>query len=150
MLNTVQLQATRIDCYSLWSIYLVVVDYFAHLSWFLPPANEVCEGYVFTPVCQSFCSGGVGSGSREFCIGGGLHPGQGSASRGGLHPGGLHPGGLDRPHPHRILRDTVNERAVCILLECILVTSATTSHYRHLAGFGYSWWNIPHPVKVHR
>ena len=23
---------------------------------FLPPANEVCEGYVFTPVCQSFCS----------------------------------------------------------------------------------------------
>ena len=28
----------------------------------LPPANEVCEGYVFTPVCQSFCSqGGVAS-----------------------------------------------------------------------------------------
>ena len=27
---------------------------------FLPPAKEVCEGYVFTPVCQSFCShGGV-------------------------------------------------------------------------------------------
>ena len=27
---------------------------------FLPPANELCEGYVFTPVCQSFCSlGGV-------------------------------------------------------------------------------------------
>ena len=26
----------------------------------LPPANEVCEGYVFTRVCQSFCSrGGV-------------------------------------------------------------------------------------------
>ena len=25
----------------------------------LPPANEVCEGYVFTPVCQSFCSQGV-------------------------------------------------------------------------------------------
>ena len=26
----------------------------------LPPANEVCEGYVFTPACQSFCSrGGV-------------------------------------------------------------------------------------------
>ena len=23
---------------------------------YLPPANEVCEGYVFTPVCQSFCS----------------------------------------------------------------------------------------------
>ena len=29
---------------------------------YVPPANEVCEGYVFTPVCQSFCSqeeGGV-------------------------------------------------------------------------------------------
>ena len=26
---------------------------------FLPPTNEVCEGYVFTPVCQSFCSQGV-------------------------------------------------------------------------------------------
>ena len=26
----------------------------------LPPANEVCEGYVFTPVCQSFCSQGGG------------------------------------------------------------------------------------------
>ena len=25
---------------------------------FLPPANEVCEGYVFTSVCQSFCSQG--------------------------------------------------------------------------------------------
>ena len=24
----------------------------------LPPANKVCEGYVFTPVCQSFCSEG--------------------------------------------------------------------------------------------
>ena len=24
----------------------------------LPPANEVCKGYVFTPVCQSFCSQG--------------------------------------------------------------------------------------------
>ena len=26
----------------------------------LPPTNEVCEGYVFTPVCQSFCSQGWG------------------------------------------------------------------------------------------
>ena len=24
---------------------------------FLPPANEVCEGYVFTPVCQSVTEG---------------------------------------------------------------------------------------------
>ena len=26
----------------------------------IPPVNEVCEGYVFTPVCQSFCSRGGG------------------------------------------------------------------------------------------
>ena len=29
---------------------------------FLPSANEVCEGYVLTPVCQSFCS-------QEGCLG---------------------------------------------------------------------------------
>ena len=73
----------------------------------LPPANEVCEGYVFTGVCLSTGRG-----------------------RGCMHPGGLHleggPGasasrvGLGRP-PHRILWDRVNKRAVRILLECILV-----------------------------
>ena len=26
----------------------------------LPSSNEVCEGYVFMPVCQSFCSWGGG------------------------------------------------------------------------------------------
>ena len=35
--------------------------------------------------------------------------------------GGLHPGVGKPPPPHWILRDTVNERAVRILLECILV-----------------------------
>ena len=61
----------------------------------------------------------------------GLHPGGGSASRGGLTPGGrsasrrvclqggLHLGGW--ADPPWILRDTVNERAVRILLQCILV-----------------------------
>ena len=51
----------------------------------------------------------------EACVipsvhGGCLHPGGGSASRGGW-----------ADPPPRILRDTVNERAVRILLECILV-----------------------------
>ena len=73
------------------------------------------------------------------CIQGGLHLGvvciMGvSASReGGLHPeGGLYPGGsvsgggvciqgVGQTPPHRILRDTVNEQAIRILLECILV-----------------------------
>ena len=65
----------------------------------LPPANVVCEGYVFTGVCLSTAGGGVlhprGVLHREgFSIPGGgvLHPGGGgSPSRGGgvLHPGGV-------------------------------------------------------------
>ena len=30
--------------------------YKCELICLLPPANEVCEDYVFTPVCESFCS----------------------------------------------------------------------------------------------
>ena len=37
---------------------------------YLPPANVVCEGYVFTGVCHSFCS--QGGGVRGF-IPGGMH-----------------------------------------------------------------------------
>ena len=33
---------------------------FGNSATFILPTNKVCEGYVFTPVCQSFCSqGGV-------------------------------------------------------------------------------------------
>ena len=38
-----------------------------------------------------------------------------------VHRGGLHREGWAEPPPHRILRDSVNERAVRILLKCILV-----------------------------
>ena len=39
----------------------------------LPPANEVCEGYVFTPVCQSFCSQGASVHGRGCaCMAGGV------------------------------------------------------------------------------
>ena len=96
----------------------------------LPPANKVCEGYVFTSVCHSVHRAGS------------LHPGvgvciqEGSASRGDLHPGGsasggsatggvclwrgLHPGGGVLGRPPGALQDTVNKRAVRIILECIL------------------------------
>ena len=60
----------------------------------LPPANEACEGYVFTPVCHSVHGGGGG-----VCI----------------QEGGW------AYLPLRILWDTANERAVRILVECILV-----------------------------
>ena len=33
-------------------------EVYTYFNTYLPPANEVCEGYVFTPVCQSFCSQG--------------------------------------------------------------------------------------------
>ena len=84
------------------------------LSTLLPPANEVCEGYVFTPVCQSFCSRG-GSASSGACIWEGLHPGKGvrSESRGwDLHPGGLHPGKGLYPggglHPRVCIQEGLN------------------------------------------
>ena len=41
---------------SLWTWTWPLASFLSHL----PPANEVCEGYVFTRVCQSFCSGGGG------------------------------------------------------------------------------------------
>ena len=50
------------------------------------------------------------------CLGGGLPPGGQ-----GLHPGG----GLGRPP--WILRDTVKEQAVHILLECILVLTVASN-----------------------
>ena len=99
----------------------------------LPPANVVCEGYVFTPVCQSFCSqmgacivGGMcgrghtrrgGMHGRGACVAGGCAWQRGMRGGGHAWQGGMHGGG----HVWQILRDTVNERAARILLECILV-----------------------------
>ena len=55
------------------------------------PANEVCEGYVFTPVCQLFCSqGGVSASVHP-----GIHPPEQTPPR------SRHPPGVDTPmHPH--------------------------------------------------
>ena len=109
----------------------------------LPPANEVWDKVMFSQafVCPHWM--GVLASQHASQVtwpgDGGLHPGEsasgGSASRkayiqGGLHPGGwadppsgvfLQGGWADTPKIHGILRDTVNKRAVRILLECILV-----------------------------
>ena len=70
---------------------------------YLPPANEVCEGYVFTGVCLSTTVSSEGG-----SLSGGI-----SVQEGGLCPGeGLCQGD---PPPYG------NVRAVRILLECILV-----------------------------
>ena len=94
---------------------VVIILIFCHIkslnSWnFLVTARKrsLGQGNVLTPVCHSVHKGGFASGG--ICI------------QGGLHPGDLYPRGLGRPPPQQILRDTVNKRAVHILLECILAT----------------------------
>ena len=54
---------TVIEYWSLQAFPKLLVSYtlrvdFESLTIFLPSANEACKGYVFTPVCQSFCSQG--------------------------------------------------------------------------------------------
>ena len=102
----------------------------AQLDLFLPPANEVCEGYVFTCVCQSFCSQGGcawpgGHAWRGACLGGHVWLG-GMHGEGGIHGwGGMHgQGGVCAMHaPPAWYYEiwSVYERVVRILLECILV-----------------------------
>ena len=77
---------------------------------YLPPAHEVCDGYVFTRVCLS--TGGEGG------VPGQVHP------RAGTHtPTQTRYTPPDQVHPPEqcMLGDTGNKRAVRILLKCILV-----------------------------
>ena len=53
---------------------------------FVTVANEVCEGYVFTPVCQSFCSGEYLGRSPPWA---GTAHGQGTPPR-QVHPPAVH------------------------------------------------------------
>ena len=62
---------------SCWNV--IFVPYFKSL---LPSANEVCEGYVFTTVCQSFCSQGGSTWA--------VTPGR-YTLRAGTLPGQVHP-----------------------------------------------------------
>ena len=90
---------------------------FHPMARFLPPANEVCEGYVFTDVCLAtgglsvsvqgggLCpgEGGLGPGKEGLCPGEGVSfQGRGSLSRGGgslSRGGGLCPGEGVSVHP---------------------------------------------------
>ena len=71
----------------------------------------------------SFCPRG-----RGVCIQGGSASGEGSASRGGLPPRGVCLQGGLQTGVGGILRDTVNKRALRILLECILVSIVLASN----------------------
>ena len=102
----------------------------------LPPATKLGQGNIFSSVCQEFCSRGEYLGryppgrytprylpvtpppDRETPPGQVYPPGR-YTSRAGTAPWQVHP--VKGTPPCQILRDTVNERAVLILLECILV-----------------------------
>ena len=62
---------------------------------FLPPVNEVCEGYVFTRVCQSFCCRWY---PRMPCRSPGPHPGENLRSLAWGESPGPHLGGLQAHH----------------------------------------------------
>ena len=129
----------------------------------LPPANEVYEGYVFTGVCLSTGGGGacMVAGGHAWLLGGMC------GCRGCVHGcvgvcmvkgGGMHGEGgcvvkvghlwqrgacLAKGGVHGIWWDTINERAVCILLECILVNihypAPTKAVYKGNHQFIHNW-----------
>ena len=108
---------------SYWNAFLC--KYFWLMLYFLPPANEVCEGYVFTPVCQTFCSQG---GCLPQCI---LGYTNSSRTRPPPTPPRSRPPGPD-PLSRRLLLLTVR-----IILKCIL--SVTYFMFLH----EWSRYNFP-------
>ena len=115
---------------------LAVSFFFCHLldqhclyeGLLLPPANEVCEGYVFTPVCQSFCSQwGVGWWVCPIACWDTPPWDQRQVPSLGPEASKPQPGTRGRPPwdqtpPAQCMPgDTCNKRAVCILLEFDLV-----------------------------
>ena len=86
------------------TIYMYLLITFIYFFSFLPPTTKLGQGYVFTRVCDS------------------VHRGESvSVLRGGLCPGGLSLGGLCLGESLSWRPPYGNERAVRILLECILV-----------------------------
>ena len=74
--------------------------------------RSLAQGNIFTPVCHSVHRGAcVVVGGVHVCGGHAWLQGGMCGCRGACVVGGM----------HRIQQDTVNERVVCILLECILV-----------------------------
>ena len=106
------IEISRFRIYAICHIRLI---HFEFTGTYLPPSNEVCEGYVFTGVCLStegilsLCPGGSPS-WRGF-------PSWGVSVWGVSVQGGLCPGGVSAMETPC----NGNEWAVRILLECILV-----------------------------
>ena len=122
----------------MYFFFVIIVDSPSLMHRFLPPANVVCEGYVFTGVCLS--TGGSPTGrprGQGYPPAGRPPSGQGDPPRqrdppgretpqqgdppAGRPPRQGDPPGRETPLWQGDSRHTVNERAVCILLECIPV-----------------------------
>ena len=99
---------------------MLPTDFLMKIFW---GEGSACGGVCMQGVLPggSLPMGGLPSGCLPW--GGSASGGGGSASnRGSASKGGLHSGGVGQTHPNRVPRDTVNARAVRILLECILVS----------------------------
>ena len=96
---------------------------------FLPPATKLGQGNIFRSMCQELCPRGGGGHVWWWgaCVAGGGMCGWGVHGSGVCVAGGhVWWGG----HAWQILRDMVNEQAVRILLQCILVTRMHCSKMR--------------------
>ena len=88
---------------------------------FLPPANEVCEGYVFTGVCLS--TGGL-------CPKGSLFRGVSVQRGGGLCLGGLCPEGSLSGRPHiRLRADGTHPTGMHSCLENRFLKTENVDHF---------------------
>ena len=89
----------------------------------LPPATKLGQGYIFTGVCDSVNRGAcvVAPGGRAWFLLGGH--------------AWFFLGGRAWFFLRRIRRDMVNERAVRILLECILVTVVNLPQFSKRCSF---------------
>ena len=114
----------------------------ASLLCLLPPANEVCENYVFTCVCLS--GGGCLPPPRDQ---------RQTPPRQTPPPLGRHPqcmlehtphscpvhAAIQPPHPTSACWDTVNKQAIRISLECTLVSNERTIRANYPNQGNLSW-----------
>ena len=99
------------------------------LSGLLPPATKLGQGNIFRSVCQEFCPQQEGRVWQGMCMAGG-HAWQGGMCGRGCAWWGACVAGracMAGGCAWQILQDTVNERVVRILLECILLNVSLES-----------------------
>ena len=110
------------NIYSLISGHTSVIAFLMFsVSYLLPPAMKLGQGYIFTGVCDSVHGGGAG-----VCL---------SACWDTTPPLAADPSDKADPPAQCMLGVTVNKRAVCILLECNSCFIHKTKHINSLGIF---------------